>query len=197
MPKAAVAVVKFTFAELYLLHAAFSRSLDPEIGRLPDFDAWMESEASAESGESVWERLLTMARRMSAAGESGRDLARIHMQDAITRMHRRAQIAEGTAIFMVNRSNVVLAPGLRCFVSGLVPRGECHIDRTYSGCNGLAVLVRDSDDEIVHRFPATWTDEQIWHALEFANAAYRSGFHRGEASKVNEARAVLGLPAKG
>lgn len=70
---------------------------------------------------------------------------------------------------------------------------DCYIERVKDSLSGEVAKLRDEEGTCVFQFPATWTDEQIKQALEFANEAYAQGIEIGKMRKVAEIRAALAL----
>lgn len=64
----------------------------------------------------------------------------------------------------------------------------CTINRTIAP--GKAVLISEDEDR-VHVFDGSFTDEQIGAAIEFAHTAYHSGLIEGRKQKAAEIRRVL------
>jgi hypothetical protein len=69
--------------------------------------------------------------------------------------------------------------------------GDCFVQRENDWALGEVAVLMDCDGETVHRFPAAWTDEQIMHALDFANKAYAKGLEFGKWAKAREIRKCL------
>lgn len=65
---------------------------------------------------------------------------------------------------------------------------DCEIVRP-DGCS--AELIEIEDGSVVNRFPSGWTDEQIWHALAFANLAFRAGVRYGKGVRSAEIRRLI------
>lgn len=51
----------------------------------------------------------------------------------------------------------------------------------------------DGAGELITPFDVSWTDDQIWRALDLANAAYSLGHKTGMSTKAAEVRKVLEL----
>lgn len=76
--------------------------------------------------------------------------------------------------------------------SYLAHKSDCSIFRDLTFYEDKAILM-DCDGEILFAFPKSWTDEQIFTALEFANKAHSIGFKRGKLAKIHEIRTALNL----
>lgn len=74
----------------------------------------------------------------------------------------------------------------------LVHLDDCEILRDYSPEPHRAVLFTRDGDQL-WSVPDTWTDEQIWAALQFANRAYAMGYRSGVHHKMLEIRQALGI----
>lgn len=71
---------------------------------------------------------------------------------------------------------------------------DATVIREETDCGGAPLAkLYDCDGEVRYRFPVDWTDAQIMHALAFANLAFRHGVRRGEATKTDQIRQVMGL----
>lgn len=51
----------------------------------------------------------------------------------------------------------------------------------------------DEEGTRLYPFPRDWTDEQIMHALSFANIAYLKGMKHGQEAKAREIRKALDI----
>lgn len=67
-------------------------------------------------------------------------------------------------------------------------REDCSIDRT---TESTSALLRNSEGDVLQRFHPSWSDEQIFLALSFANRAYASGVAVGKWQKANEIKKAL------
>jgi hypothetical protein len=65
-----------------------------------------------------------------------------------------------------------------------------HLGRTTGAWASFATLTDEEGNEL-WQFPATWSDEQILAALEFANSAYRRGIEYGQRIKAEQVRRAL------
>lgn len=65
-------------------------------------------------------------------------------------------------------------------------------DTAYPDSYHAALLV-DEEGYIKFRFPLDWTDNQIYHALNFANRAYKEGVEQGKYLQQCEIKKVLGV----
>lgn len=74
----------------------------------------------------------------------------------------------------------------------LCHQSDCYVERTKDIAGECAIL-QDEEGNHLFRFPASWTDEQIHHALAFANKAFSQGVELGKSKKQYEIRAVLGI----
>lgn len=75
-------------------------------------------------------------------------------------------------------------------MSRLIDLSDAWIDREPFGKIDTAQL-RDIDGAIYFDFPKSWTDDQIMHALRFANKAYDIGNRAGRREKAAEIRRVI------
>lgn len=62
---------------------------------------------------------------------------------------------------------------------------DCSIIRNDESYPGEALLI-DEEGDVVFSVSDIWTDEQIFHALDFANDAYESGVYCGRTEKARE-----------
>ena len=72
---------------------------------------------------------------------------------------------------------------------------DCSIvrpDHMHAHTADLAALV-DCDGDCVFTVPNSWTDTQIFKALEIANRAYAVGYSTGERAKAHEIAKALYL----
>ena len=74
----------------------------------------------------------------------------------------------------------------------LVYKEDCSILRDIPDQPQMAAII-DCDGEYIQFFPASWTDNQIWLALNFANSAHKRGVALGEYQKTREVCSVLGI----
>lgn len=73
----------------------------------------------------------------------------------------------------------------------LCDKKECSIERNLNGYPNTAVLM-NCDGEL-HLFFDTWSDDQIYQALDFANQAHSIGFEKGKLAKIYQIRQALKL----
>jgi len=72
---------------------------------------------------------------------------------------------------------------------------DAAIVREVDEHSGLpTVHLYDCEGEMRYFFPPEWTDEQICHAIRFANKAFAAGYKLGDYTARYEIRAVLGIP---
>jgi hypothetical protein len=57
---------------------------------------------------------------------------------------------------------------------------------------GYAVLI-NCEGDMEFKVPETWTDEQVWTAMNIANAYYENGVKWGETKKELEIKKCLGI----
>lgn len=73
----------------------------------------------------------------------------------------------------------------------LLAQDDAQIVRADKAHDAYAVL-HNAEGDWVRAFPSSWTDDQIYHALAFANHAHKVGYARGAREKAAEIRAALG-----
>lgn len=72
--------------------------------------------------------------------------------------------------------------------------GDYAIVREADAHSGVMIArIYDADGEVRHYFPIEWTDEQIHHAVRFANKVYDLGYDRGDSDARYQIRSVLGI----
>lgn len=79
-----------------------------------------------------------------------------------------------------------------------IHRDDCVIIRADSPwtdvrVEGCAVLVDREEGTALLTVPESWTDEQIWTALSFANTTHKYGVKYGRMLAKTEIREALGL----
>ncbi len=72
----------------------------------------------------------------------------------------------------------------------LAHREDCTILRGKEGNPGFAMLI-DCDGDEIFSVPETWTDNQVWEALDIANRVFSKGIDAGKAMKASEIRRAL------
>ncbi|MCW8829980.1 MAG: hypothetical protein OQK32_00485 [Gammaproteobacteria bacterium] len=71
-------------------------------------------------------------------------------------------------------------------------KDDCSITRGGEQFPGKAVLW-DCDGEVLFVCAESWTDEQIYHALAFANKTYSKGCEIGQHQKMWDIKKALGI----
>ena len=67
-------------------------------------------------------------------------------------------------------------------------KSDCSIKKSPSGRHKDLF---NGEGEFIASFDVSWTDDQIWRALDLANAAYTLGRKVGRAGKAAEIRQAL------
>jgi len=69
---------------------------------------------------------------------------------------------------------------------------DCDIIRNHVDYGGMALLI-DCDGDTIFVVPDTWSDDQIWTALDIANSYYSKGRKVGKAIMQCDIKRVLDI----